>query len=564
MNYRVLARRYRPKKFSDIVGQQHVVKTLLNAISSGRIAHAYLFCGARGVGKTSAARIFAKTLNCPNKKDAEPCCSCNICTGIAEGEDIDVIEMDAASNRGIDDIRNLRENVAFRPARSPFKIYIIDEVHMLTREAFNALLKTLEEPPDFVKFVFCTTEPERILPTILSRCQRFDFRRLSISDITKHLMHITTEEGFSISGDALSSVARYARGGLRDSISVLEQLFSFSEGEITLSDVQLVLGAVAPDKLADIVFACALAQPAEALKSLNTVLDAGRDTLETVDQLIGFLRDCMISLECSGDTELLDGVANPRDLNPEAFATLSVSRVMLMINYLFWARKLLKADSSGRIPLEIAILRMAHSAEIFEIPQLLKALTKTGVAILDAEKEGRIPALSDSVSKRFQHSKKEKHSGQADVSGTEPVEPSQTVAPKGRSRSDGEAETGGGQEDFRLASVQELWYSFLSGFTLNAIEAERLRNSLIKFRNNAFVLTAPGGFRPKTVEMLSGFGELVKEKLGVGLEIKLEEINDGIRTEDIYSDPVVEEVLDLFPGSTIDVYKALQGNQTEE
>ena len=222
--YQVVARRYRPQRFADLVGQEHVAKGLSGAIESGRIGHAYLFTGARGVGKTSAARIYAKALECERGPAAEPCNECDSCRAISAGQDVDVVEIDAASNRGIDEIRQLRQNVAVRPARGRFKIYIIDEVHMLTREAFNALLKTLEEPPPHVKFVLCTTEPEKLPITILSRCQRFDFTTVATPSIAGRLAQIVEAEGADVSPEALTLIARRAAGSMRDSQSLLEQL----------------------------------------------------------------------------------------------------------------------------------------------------------------------------------------------------------------------------------------------------------------------------------------------------------------------------------------------------
>ena len=459
MDYKVLARRYRPARFSDVVGQEHVVRTLVNAIKAGRIAHAYLFAGSRGVGKTSTARIFAKALNCPNKTDYEPCCECDVCRAISEGEDMDVIEMDGASNRGIDDIRNLRENVAFRPARSPYKIYIIDEVHMLTREAFNALLKTLEEPPDYVKFVFCTTEPEKIPATILSRCQRFDFHRLSLKDITGQLERIARREGFEVDNEALAAIARHARGGLRDSISLLEQLLSFTAERVTLADVKLVVGAVSPERLKELVGACARGDAGTAVKVLNEVLDSGRDSLEMLEQLTAFLRDCLVAREAPGSPELLEGWITPEDVFEGELKGLSVTSLLLMLNYLYWARPFLKEDSSGRIPLEIAVVRMAHAAEIQDIPALLKALGRTGTAVLKAERSGELPRI-DARETAPLPKKTAPERVEPTAAATPPKakdEPKRAEAPRGEERS---PEAG---RERRLAAGGKSWYSSAGG-----------------------------------------------------------------------------------------------------
>src|SRR3990172_9538050 len=235
--YVVVARRYRPQTFDELVGQQHVAQALSNAITTHRVGHAYLFTGARGVGKTSAARIFAKAVNCEKGPTPVPCNQCDICRSISTGEDMDVLEIDGASNRGIDEIRQLRQNAGVRPSRARFKIYIIDEVHMLTREAFNALLKTLEEPPEHVKFIFCTTEPTKIPITILSRCQRFDFAGIQLPSIIARLAQIVAAEGVSAEPEALPLLARRAAGSMRDSQSLLEQLLAFGQEKITAADV---------------------------------------------------------------------------------------------------------------------------------------------------------------------------------------------------------------------------------------------------------------------------------------------------------------------------------------
>src|SRR2546426_1261152 len=250
MSYQVIARKYRPQRFNDVVGQEHVTQTLANAIKQKRTAHAYLFCGPRGTGKTTIARIFAKCLNCTDGPKVEFDDQDPRCIEIAEGRALDVIEIDGASNRGIEEIRELRDTVKYAPAVSKFKIYIIDEVHMLTKEAFNALLKTLEEPPAHVKFMFATTEPEKVLPTILSRCQRFDLRRIPAGLIAKHLKEIAKKEKVTIENEALTAVARGAEGGLRDAESALDQLIAFCGDKITEKDVLSVFGLVAHEKIA--------------------------------------------------------------------------------------------------------------------------------------------------------------------------------------------------------------------------------------------------------------------------------------------------------------------------
>ena len=291
--YVVVARRYRPRAFDELVGQDHVGQALKNAIETSRVGHAYLFTGARGVGKTSTARIFAKALNDPGGPTASPNATSEVALAIDSGEDVDVIEIDGASNRGIDEIRSLRANVGIRPSRSQYKIYIIDEVHMLTQAAFNALLKTLEEPPEHVKFIFCTTDPEKIPITVLSRCQRFDFAPVEVRKIVGRLSEIVAAEGAEADPEALELIARRATGSMRDSQSLLEQVLSFSDGKITADSVHSMLGTADETRLYALATAMAQRDSASVIQQLDQAIDAGVDAGRLAEQLLGFFRDLM-------------------------------------------------------------------------------------------------------------------------------------------------------------------------------------------------------------------------------------------------------------------------------
>src|SRR5438128_1749433 len=287
MAYQVIARKYRPQRFSDVVGQEHVTQTLSSAIEQKRIAHAYLFCGPRGTGKTTIARIFAKCLNCTGGPkvefdDADP-----RCVEIAEGRSLDVLEIDGASNNGVEQVRDLRETCKYSPASSKFKIYIIDEVHMLSTAAFNALLKTLEEPPAHVKFMFATTEPEKVLATILSRCQRFDLRRIPVALIVKHLGEIATKEGVAIDDAALHAIARGAEGGMRDAESTLDQLISFCGNKIVEADVLSMFGLAARAQISTMVTAILQGEVDVVLRELNDLAQNGKDLGRLLTDLLG-------------------------------------------------------------------------------------------------------------------------------------------------------------------------------------------------------------------------------------------------------------------------------------
>ena len=377
--YRVVARRYRPQRFDELVGQEHVARGLSGAIESGRIGHAYLFTGARGVGKTSAARIFAKALECATGPAAEPCNQCDTCAAIAAGQDVDVVEIDAASNRGIDEIRSLRQNVAVRPARGRFKIYIIDEVHMLTREAFNALLKTLEEPPGHVKFVLCTTEPEKLPITILSRCQRFDFVTVDAPAIARRLGQIVTAEGATVTDDALALIARRAAGSMRDSQSLLEQLLGSSGGAIGVDDVHAVIGTGREERIGALLGAIANRDPAAALAALDESLAGGADPGGVLEQLLAALRDCLVASVGCGPALLLQGDGLGIDLAAVG-RLLGTETVLAMLQIL--DQSLSRMRTSGHAPVlaEMAIVRLARLDDLDQLASAVERIALQAAA----------------------------------------------------------------------------------------------------------------------------------------------------------------------------------------
>ncbi|MBI4708072.1 MAG: DNA polymerase III subunit gamma/tau [Candidatus Omnitrophica bacterium] len=359
MSYTVFALKWRPKNFDEVVGQIHVTGVLKNAIQKNRLAHAYLFAGPRGVGKTSCARILAKSLNCKDGLLANPCQQCASCKEISEGRSLDVIEIDGASNRGIDEIRVLRENVKFAPTSGKFKIYIIDEVHMLTTEAFNALLKTLEEPPEFVKFIFATTNPNKVLPTILSRCQRFDFRRITAREIASQLERIVTAEKINVDKEVLFAIAKSSDGSLRDAESVLDQLVSFSQQKISLKDVISVLGLVEQEVLFEITERIIKHDPQAALALLNKLIDEGKDINVFLTNLIEHFRNLMIAKVSKADAKLID---LPEDICVkllEQSRALSLDEIFSAFNILANTQDMARRFDSLRIGLEVNLVRLS-------------------------------------------------------------------------------------------------------------------------------------------------------------------------------------------------------------
>ena len=373
-DYQVVARRYRPRSFEELVGQDHVGRALSNAITSGRIGHAYLFTGARGVGKTSTARIFGKALNCETGLSPTPCNECDTCLSIGSGDDVDVLEIDGASNRGIDEIRQLRQNAGIRPSRSRFKIYIIDEVHMLTREAFNALLKTLEEPPEHVKFIFCTTEPTKIPITILSRCQRFDFAGIETRPIIDRLRDIAKAEGVEADEESLRILARRAAGSMRDAQSLLEQLLSFASEKITKEDVHAMLGTADEEALGFLVESLASGKADAALARLDAALAEGVDVGLLVEQTFGYMRDMMIaSVGCTGDAFLYASTGSEARVR-ETAQSWGVETILAAMQILEQTLARLRYSTQGRILAELAFVRIAHLSNLDDLSLLINQL----------------------------------------------------------------------------------------------------------------------------------------------------------------------------------------------
>lgn len=388
-SYQVVARRYRPMEFDQLIGQSHVAKALSNAILTNRVGHAYLFTGARGVGKTSSARIFAKALCCVRGPTPTPCNECEICRGISSGEDIDVMEIDGASNRGIDQIQYLRQNVSVRPSRARYKIYIIDEVHMLTKEAFNALLKTLEEPPEHVKFIFCTTEPTKIPITILSRCQRFDFAGIDSVAIGKRLEQIALQEGANLESGVCDLLARRANGSMRDAQSLLEQLLSFASQNVTLAEVHNVLGTVDDRKLLDMVGAMVRSDGGTVLTLLCEAGDRGADFSVLVEQMMGIFRDMMVAVsECPAKAMIYASFASFDEVKKLAVA-MGLDRILASLQILDQTYQRLRYSTQGRILSELAFVRLCYLDRFTRITQVIDMLRSGNVTIEVPAASGR-------------------------------------------------------------------------------------------------------------------------------------------------------------------------------
>lgn len=387
MSYRVFARKYRPQLFEEVVGQEHITRTLQNAIKGSRLAQAYLFVGPRGVGKTSTARILAKALNCQSSKDGptdNPCGTCDACVEIAEGRSLDVLEIDGASNNSVESIRTLRENAAYAPARGPYKVYLIDEVHMLTTAAFNALLKTLEEPPEHVKFLFATTEAQKVPATILSRCQRFDLRRLTPDLIAAHLLYIAGKEEIALDQGAADALARGADGALRDAESMFDQVIAFCGTTITAADVHNVFGFTPRETVIDLGHSLIARDTPAALALVKAQADAGKDLSRLLGDLVGLLRDILI---CK--------VHPPQGETDESRLGDAVSqeKLLVLLDHFGEAEGRLRWATDKKLQLDVALIKAVHLLEEASLSDVLDALSALrGGAPLPERPASRIPA----------------------------------------------------------------------------------------------------------------------------------------------------------------------------
>jgi DNA polymerase-3 subunit gamma/tau len=398
VSYEVFARKYRPQTFDDLVGQAHVSRTLKNAVAQNRLAHAYLFVGPRGIGKTSTARILAKSLNCVKGPTVTPCGECDNCREIAAGNSLDVIEIDGASNNSVEDVRQLRENVRYAPAKGRYKIYLIDEVHMLSAAAFNALLKTLEEPPDHVKFIFATTEPQKVLATILSRCQRFDLHRIPPNLIAQHLQFIAGKEKITLESAAAHAIARGAEGGLRDAESMLDQLVAFCGQKISESDVLNVFGFTSEQTVVDLTGSILRGETPPAIDLLHQQCESGKDMMRLMSDLIAYLRDLLVfkakpdALKEDVDAEVQKSLAAHSEL-------ITTDRLLDLIDQFAAAEGRMKWAPNKKLHFEVAIIKAIQSlgqATLDEVIEKLGELRNGGGAtpVVAGADRGRAEPLS--------------------------------------------------------------------------------------------------------------------------------------------------------------------------
>ena len=542
MSYEVFARKYRPQTFDDLVGQAHVSRTLKNAVAQNRLAHAYLFVGPRGVGKTSTARILAKSLNCVKGPTVTPCGECDNCREIAGGNSLDVIEIDGASNNSVEDVRQLRENVRYAPAKGRYKIYLIDEVHMLSPAAFNALLKTLEEPPAHVKFIFATTEPQKVLPTILSRCQRFDLHRIAANLIAKHLQFIAGNEKITLEPAAAHAIARGAEGGLRDAESMLDQLVAFCGEKISENDVLDVFGFTSEQTVVDLTGRILRRETPDAIDLLHQQSEAGKDMMRLMSDLIAYLRDLLV-FKAKPDALKEDVEADVETLLAAHAELLTTDRLLELVDQFAAAEGRMKWVPNKMLHFEVAII---------------KAIQSLGQATLDEVLE-KLSQLRDEKSV----SQKQSPSVVAGVPPASGKHAADTAATTAAAVTDSGYDKSAPRVAETSPDANELWQQ-----ALVKIPAQKafVRNSATA----AHVLGIEGrnfqlGFAPGDKAMMDILGTqanrkfletLLHEVTGTDWSVKLtvrEELpskqkpaSEGSQSENLKGDPLIEEAIGLF------------------
>ena len=544
MSYEVFARKYRPQTFDDLVGQAHVSRTLKNAVAQSRLAHAYLFVGPRGIGKTSTARILAKALNCEKGPTVNPDNTCDNCKEIAAGNSLDVLEIDGASNNGVEQVRELRENVRYAPSKSRYKIYIIDEVHMLSTPAFNALLKTLEEPPPHVKFIFATTEPQKVLPTIVSRCQRFDLHRIPAKLIADHLQFIAKKEKITLESAAAHAIARGAEGGLRDAESMLDQLVAFCGEKISENDVLNVFGFTSEQTVVDLTGKILGGETAAALDVLYQQCEVGKDMMRLMSDLISYLRDLLVFKAKP------DAVAD--DVDPELQKALGQQSGLVENDRLL---DLIDQFAQGEGRMKWAPNKKLH----FEVA-IIKAIQSLNQATLDEVIE-KLGELRDGKSSPPKPAPAEKKTLSAEV-----VEAAVPAASKKKAPDTGAstplrvAETANGESD-----PDKIWESVFSqipatkAFVRNSAAAAHVlpsegRHFVLGFssdqKSTMDILGTPTN--RKLIEALlretSGRDWTLKLIVGANLPAKGETSVAPAPSENYTEDPLIREALEIFKG----------------
>jgi DNA polymerase-3 subunit gamma/tau len=531
MNYLVTARKWRPQRFDEVVGQEHITATLKNALKSNRLAHAYIFTGSRGVGKTTTARILAKAINCLNPIDFEPCNQCEICKSINDFNSLDIIEIDAASNRGIDDVRNLRESVKYAPTLGKYKVYIIDEVHMLTTESFNALLKTLEEPPAHVVFIFATTDIHKVPLTIISRCQRFDFRRISLNTIKEQLKKIAIAENISIDDKALTIIAKKSDGAMRDAQSYFDQIVAFCGNVIESETVAKILNIIDQEIFFKISDAIVNKEFQVAFDVIELIHNNGWDFADFLDGLTEHFRN-ILSVLITKRTDLVETaeIYQPKYMN--YLNTYSQSDVLRILNFLIKNQSDLKFSNNKKVRVEIILSHLIGLLNTATISEIIEEIKKNGDLTSDSKKKA--------VTENFRHKKNE----------TSTAEANEVIKAKSADEN---------QSDI-LTDKKSLWDKFVEevtnekalvlGSIFKSIKPQKIENNIISLSD----------ISPESKEILELNRSYLEKKLqdAFGKRMKIEFVNkseiakiSNSLSSEVYSDPIEKFIIEELGGKRI-------------
>jgi len=548
MSYLVLARKWRPQGFNDLIGQEPIVRVLKNAIEQGKIAHAYLFSGPRGVGKTSTARILAKALNCQGGPTASPCGTCIFCTSITDGSSMDVMEIDGASNNSVNDIRDLRERVKYVPSSGKYKVYIIDETHMLSDAAFNALLKTLEEPPPHVIFVLATTAPKKIPATVVSRCQHLPFRRIPGSRIRDRLKQIADSEGITISDTAIEMIAKAADGSLRDSLTILDQISSFSS-DISEYDIKDLLGITDFGLLAGLSVALIEGNRENILKLTGELLERGTDIRSFAKELVQFFRDLLVASIVKKPEELLDLAKDEIDVMKNILIKTTEEQLSLILSELLRAEVDVRTSSAPRLAFEMSLIKASFLNKMKPVKKLLENLEELAGLRPDSRNTG-------TVFKRIEEDTQQK---------TDEDEQEATLSGKALQ---GDSLPEAAHQECNITSSEpqtisgEAWNRALK--KMDPPLASKLSKADFIITGDKLVLTLNGGYAVfadsirKNTELLE---QILSEELGRKVSLQVETVKKKVvrkkdMEEEAMADPAIQEVLELFDGRIIDVIPA--------
>ncbi len=539
MSYLVLARKWRPQGFDDLIGQEPIIRILKNSIDQGKIAHAYLFSGPRGVGKTSTARILAKALNCKEGPTANPCDQCPSCLSVTDGSSVDVMEIDGASNNSVNDIRDLRERVKYVPSGGRYKAYIIDESHMLSDAAFNALLKTLEEPPPHVVFVLATTAPKKIPSTVLSRCQHLPFRRISSQEIKERLKKISFAENINVSGPALELIARAADGSLRDSLTILDQLSSFSS-DITESDVKNLLGITDFGLLSQISLALIDGKREELLKIVGELVEQGTDIKSFIKELVQFFRDLLVASVIKRPEDVLDVGKEEMDTIKNIVSRTSEDQLTLLLSEILKAEIDVKNASAPRLAIEMSLIKASFLSSMRPLKEILENL--------EAYTKEKLPVIKKAVTTETKHHKGHADPPQADVSASSEI----LNQVQGRVQDEK-------KEVFPEPEAEGFWERATK--KIEAPLASKLARAQYKLTGEELKIILNGGdsvFADSIIKNLGLIEKIFSEEIGTAVKVKIETIKEKRVTkkdlkEKVMGEPIIKEALELFEGRIADV-----------